>query len=305
MTLDNSFLGNSGGCLYRDVADLIFGVDISMANLECPVFPEGNKEFRFSFNSPPPLFYDLDSFNTVKGYEGRNFSFMATACNHSLDFGMEGIESTVRTLEGENISFNGVNLSESEAYRASILDKHGMKLGVFAYTFGLNAFHPPENRPHAVNCLPLNEGVDAIDFTQIKEQIRFCYDEKVDLIITHLHWGLEHEYYPTPEQIELAHYLAEMGVDLIIGHHPHVIQPVEFYRTKRDENRIVPVYYSLGNLVNAFSAPFLCKSAVANLHLVKGTTADGREQTYIKEAEIRPVFQKVDSENKALLIQNE
>jgi poly-gamma-glutamate synthesis protein (capsule biosynthesis protein) len=77
-----------------------------------------------------------------------------------------------------------------------------------------------------------------------------------------------------PEQVELAHELAERGVDAIIGHHPHVIQPMELYTTKRDKNRMVPIYYSLGNLINAFSAEELCQSAVAKLSLSKGKYND-------------------------------
>jgi poly-gamma-glutamate synthesis protein (capsule biosynthesis protein) len=105
---------------------------------------------------------------------------------------------------------------------------------------------------------------------------------------------MEFELWPRPEQVELAHHLAEMGVDAIIGHHPHVLQPVEYYSTKRDPARVVPIFYSLGNLTNPFSAPFMCRSGVARLDLVKGLLADGSRSTLVARASLVEVDQLAD-----------
>lgn len=298
--INHSYLANSQETLYNEVSDIIFGSDIAMANLECPIYPQAHGKFVFNFKTPPPLYYDITAFNIVKGAEKKQYTFMATACNHSLDFGAEGVDSTIKNLEKAGIAYNGINSSEQNAFKATLIDKGNFCLGIIAYTFGLNAFKPPKNRPNIVNHLALNEGVAANDFNQIIQQIKYCKEKNVDFIIAHLHWGLEHEFYPTPEQLEVAHYLCELGVDAIIGHHPHVIQPMEFYRTRRDPSRVIPIYYSLGNLINAFSAYHLTISAVAKLSLIKVILADGSKQVYVNHAEQIQVQQVIDEKNKCI-----
>lgn len=298
--INHEYLSNSQDELYSEVSDIVFGADISMANLECVVYQNASGEFLFSTRSGPSLYYDIENFNIVKWCGNRKYTFMSAACNHSLDFGAEGADSTIRVLKEENISFNGINEREEDAFSAAIIEKKGFRIGMVAYTFGLNARKPPKERPLIVNRAKLNGKLREIDFTQMEKQINYCQEAKVDFIIAHLHWGMEHEFYPTPEQVEVAHYLSEMGIDAIIGHHPHVVQPVEFYRTKRDSNRVVPIYYSLGNLINSFSAPYLCLSYVAQISLAKGTLPDGTERTYIKHAGQIEVIQIADEEKKTL-----
>jgi poly-gamma-glutamate capsule biosynthesis protein CapA/YwtB (metallophosphatase superfamily) len=298
--INHAYLTQSRDSLYAQVADQVFGADVTMANLECPIVRSAKKEFVFDPNLPPPLYYDVENFSAVKGYQGKKFSFMATACNHSLDFGPEGADGTVKFLNDEGIANSGVNADEKNAFRAAIIEKNGFKLGVVAYTFGLNGYRPTSDRPRIVNLMKLNDGVAANDFSQLNEQIEFCRNEGVDFVIAHLHWGLEHEFYPIPEQIELGHHVAELGVDAIIGHHPHVLQPMEIYRTKRDPRRQVPIYYSLGNLVNYFTAPYLCKSGIAQLRLAKGTLAGETPRVYVASSALSEVVQEVDEEKKQI-----
>jgi poly-gamma-glutamate synthesis protein (capsule biosynthesis protein) len=291
--MHHPFLSRSEGILYRDVADVVFGADLAMANLECPIVARG-REFIFRFDTPPPLSYRRRDFDVAAGHDGRKFDFVATACNHSLDFGVAGADETMRELQTAGIAFNGLNADEHEAFHATILERSGFRIGVLAYTFGLNAYRPPEDRAHIVNTMLLNDGVAANSFTQLQRQLEHCRAEGADLIVAHLHWGFEHEFYPSPEQVELAHHLAELGVGLIVGHHPHVIQPVEYYRTVHDPDRVVPIYYSLGNLVNPFSAAYLCRSGVADIAIARGIRADGKLATYVSRAGLVELDQLVD-----------
>ncbi len=298
--INHDYLKNSKATLYAKVSDLIFGADITMANLECPIVPKANKEFVFSVKAGPPLYYDLENFAVVKGTGDRKYSFMATACNHSLDFGPEGVDSTIQALNAEGIAYSGINRADEDATRATILKKNGYTIGVVAFTFGLNGYKQPKDRPAIVNIHPLNDGPSAQEFSQLKKQIAYCKSQNVDFLIAHLHWGMEHEFYPAPEQQELAHHIAELGVDAIIGHHPHVIQPFEFYRTRRDPLRVVPVFYSLGNLVNYFTAPYLCRSGLAHLTLAKGMLQDGATRVYVKSARMTEVVQEADTVNRQI-----
>ena len=105
-----------------------------------------------------------------------------------------------------------------------------------------------------------------------------------------LHWGLEYEFYPTPQQVEIAHELVEAGADLIISHHTHCIQPFELYKTKRDADRIVPILYGLGNLSANKNAAYVVLSLIAQLEIVQGTIKS-EKKTFIKQLDLTPVFQ--------------
>lgn len=292
--MDHAYLGRSAGFLYDAVADELFGADVSMANLECVLDPNGSASFAIRPPEPPGLRYGSEQFDAVKGHGGRGYAFLAAANNHSLDCGAAGVESTIRTLRDAGIAFHGVNESERDAVDPAIVERNEIRLGVVSHTFGLNARKPPPDRPWLVNRTHVNRDVADVDFRMFERQLRACAERSVDFAIVQLHWGLEHEYYPRPAQLEVAHRLAELGFDLVIGHHPHLVQPVELYRTRRDPDRVVPIYYSLGNLVNPFSHPAFRVGGLARVRLAKGRCADGRVRTYVREATTSRVFQEID-----------
>ncbi len=301
--MDHPYLPHSSDSLYEGVSDLIFGADISMANLECVVYSENSDSFAFNpSKSSPPLYYKRENFDAVKAFRDRKYTFLTAANNHSLDCGEEGVNSTIRTLKTENISFGGMNESKEDSVSATLIEKNGIKLGLICHTFGLNGKKPPQDKPWMINRTHLLKRVEEIDFTQLGRQIEFCRKNQVDLVVAQLHWGLEHEYYPRPEQIELGHHLAEMGFDIIIGHHPHVVQPMECYRTQRDPDRVVPIFYSLGNLITPFSDPRFRESAVAQLKVAKGTCRDGKSRTYVQDAHRVTVFLEMDEKKQKLFI---
>ena len=220
--------------------------------------------------------------------------------NHTLDAGEAGVHSTVERLTTEGIAFNGINETAAQADVATLLHRNGMTVALISHTFGLNGKRPPADKPWLVNRTNLNAEVDAVDFRQFERQIRYARQHQADLVVALLHWGMEHEYYPRPAQLAVAHHLAELGVDVIIGHHPHVVQPMESYRTRRDPARVVPIYYSLGNLITPFSHPAFRLSAVALIRAAKGTCGDGAIRTYVTQADNSPVFQEIDTEARTI-----
>jgi poly-gamma-glutamate capsule biosynthesis protein CapA/YwtB (metallophosphatase superfamily) len=297
--MDHAYLGRSRDTLYAEVADTIFGADVCTANLECVVH-RGSREYVIRTTEAPPLVYGPGSFEAVRGHEDARYTFVSTACNHSLDCGEAGVVQTRRALAEEGIAHHGTNESEPEASCATVVERNGIRLGMIAHTFGLNAKKPPAGKPWMVNRTLLNAGVEGTDFSRIERQIRDCRERRVDAIVGHPHWGFEHEYYPRPEQREVAHHLAELGLDVIIGHHPHVLQPVEHHRTRRDPHRVVPIYYSLGNLVNPFSHEAFRLGGVARVQLSRGTMPDGTTRTYVTHADRAAVFQEIDERSERI-----
>jgi poly-gamma-glutamate synthesis protein (capsule biosynthesis protein) len=230
----------------------------------------------------------------LAGYQGRRYAFLSAACNHSLDFGEEGVRSTADALHSLGITFHGINETADEAGEARLLERKGIAVAVISHTFGLNGWQAPSDRPWIVNRTRLNDAEAHQDYSLIDRQIAHARDAGADFIIAQLHWGMEFEHYPRPAQLDVAHALAEHGIDAIFGHHPHVLQPSEYYRTCRDPDRIVPIFYSLGNLTNPFRDPRLCRSLVARIGLAKGRTADGHIRTYVQRAGADTVVQSID-----------
>lgn len=301
--MNHEYLEGSGDSLYRDVADLVFGADLAMANLECVVTAAPTSNLSLNLRTAGALTFSHAELDVASGTGTRRYDFLATACNHSLDLGPEGVGSTIAALRARGIALHGVNEDDDDARRATIVERNGVRVGLMSFTFGLNARKPPADRPRIVNRARLNARPSDADLSLLRAQLDHCEEAGVDFAIAQLHWGLEFELYPRPEQLEMAHHLAELGVDVVFGHHPHVIQPVEYYRTRRDPDRVVPIFYSLGNLTNPFSAPIFCKSDVARVRIAKGTTSNGAERTYVRDASATTVVQIADEARRQLRLE--
>jgi len=286
-------LENSKDKLYEKVADLIFDKDISYANLESQLTGQDLGAYTFSDKETPPVCCTKEQYDALKSHNGKNYTVIHTACNHTLDMGLEGLETTLEQLEEDNIIDLGTNRKPEEQKKGRIIEKNGIKIGFVSATFGLNGKEIPRDKEYMVNVVKFHHKLPPdkiVDLTLLNDQISFCKEQKCDIIIASLHWGYEYEFFPRQRQVEAAHAIVEAGVDVIISHHAHVIQPIEYYQTQRDPERTAIITYSLGNLTTSFSAPHLVLSAVLNLTIVKGTV-NSKGKTYIEETRLIPVVQ--------------
>ncbi|UCH93820.1 MAG: CapA family protein [Candidatus Aminicenantes bacterium] len=304
-------LENSRDKLYEKVVDLIFDRDISYANLESQLTTRDIGGYTFSEKEAPPLCLSKEQYDVLKGYRGKQFTLMHTACNHTFDVGMEGVETTLAQLEKDHIVDLGTNRNASDQQKGRIIEKNGIKIGFVSATYGLNGKEVPGGKEHMVNMVRFHRGqkgrVDSdrnIDLTLLNNQISYCKDQGCDMVIASIHWGYEYEFFPRQHQVEIAHTLVESGVDVIVSHHAHVVQPVEYYRPRRDPDRTAVIAYSLGNLTTSFSAPHLVLSGVLNLTIVKGSV-NGEEKTFVQDAQLVPVVQRDFIESDLPVIQLE
>ncbi|MFH2000090.1 MAG: CapA family protein [Planctomycetota bacterium] len=287
---------NSKDLVYQGVADKIFDVDVAYANLESTLTKGEVRGLEFDFDKgTPEINMTPDQYQTFIQHQGRHYDIVQLSNNHILDCGEEGITTTRECLDRDKVAHAGTNMSPEEAGRGVILEKNGLKIGYVAFTFSVN-FRPfPEGKDYMVNMVPFHLS-DNPDTAPIVKQINWCREQGCDLVVLALHWGLEFEFYPHPDQLKWAHMFAEAGADIIIGHHPHVAQPMEYYRSKRDNDRIVPIFYSLGNLSPVMSSAFTVLSMIAKLKVARGEKNDVKA-TYVTDVDITPTAMVSTTEN--------
>lgn len=279
--------------LFENVADVLLNVDVSFANLEAPVTERDVKESEFVAGDAPIMGLSLAQFSALVGHRGKYFTALNFANNHAFDMGIEGLETTQKLLTQKGIVDVGTPRHPQEHGRAKILAKEGIKIGFISATYGLNRHDPPVDEAYRIHTAKLMSRSVPTELEILKEQIKDCKKQRCDFIVASIHWGYEFEFFPRYRQVDAAHTLIEEGVDLILGHHPHVIQPVEYYRTKRDPNRIAVIAYSLGGLTfDWYTAPHLVLGLILNMKLSRGLMS-GAIRTYIESILSIPVFQSV------------
>ena len=293
-------LGSSKDILFENVADLLFEQDISYANFESPVTHQPLVKELIGDKGAPIECCSHDQFETLTSHKGKRFTIMNTANNHMFDMGLEGLATTLDAFEEAGIIDIGTNRSREDFDQCKVLTVNGIKLGLVSSTFGLNGHQMPPSEAYRIQTSELLPRDTAPDLTSLKKQIDDSKSQNCDFVLATMHWGFEFEMFPRNRQVEAAHDLVEYGADAIISHHPHVIQPIEYYETKRDPDRVATIAYSLGSLTWGYTAPHIVLSLIQNFTLTKGKIGE-KEATYIEQTEATPVFRSaIESEGKII-----
>lgn len=175
----------------------------------------------------------------AKSLKDIGFNFFLTANNHSADRRSKGIERTVKVLDSLHISHTGtfVDTLEREIYYPYLMLKDGIRIAMLNYTYGTNGI--AVKAPNIVNL---------IDTVQIKKDIADSKRLGAHIVIANMHWGEEYVLKQNKEQTRLANFLVNNGVRIVMGNHPHVVQPVDI---RKEDGKITSIIvYSLGNLIS-------------------------------------------------------
>ncbi len=216
--------------VFKPLRELISSVDFAVANLEVTLAGTPYDGYP-QFSSPD---------NLAAACKDNGIDVLVTANNHSCDRGSKGVIKTVNTLDRLSISHTGTfsNDKHRDSLNLLILSKNGIKVGLLNYTYGTNGM--PFASPSYVNLL---------DSALIKKDIIYAKEKDVDKLIVFVHWGVEYKDLPSQNQKKYNKYFKELGVDVVIGSHPHVIQPM-IYEKDSLNNREFLTVYSLGNFVS-------------------------------------------------------
>ncbi len=233
------------GWLYAEVADLLSAPDLTFANLETPIAPAADRGTRsYVFNAPPAA---------ARALRAAGVDLVAVANNHAFDQGRAGFLETLRRLDEAGLAWVGAGEPPAEA-GPRVLEVRGLRLAFLAWS---RFFNDDGNA-----CAPPGPCLRAalLDPERAVAAVRQAA-ASADAVVVSVHWGDEYASQPRPADVELAHRLADAGALVVLGHHPHVLQPLEIHQ--RADGRLAVIAYSLGNFVSNQSR-----------HYVAGVTPD-------------------------------
>lgn len=220
---------------FKNITKYIQNADIAVGNLETTFAGKSRGYSGYpTFNTPEAL---------GKNLKDLGIDVLSTANNHCMDKGYSGLESTLNFLDEFGISHTGTSRSKDEQNTILIKDVNGIKIAFLSFTYGTNGITIPSDKKYAVNL---------IDKDLIKEQIKLAKEQNVDLICVSMHWGIEYKLKQNKTQEDLADFLFENGADIILGSHPHVLEPMEKRTITLNDGSTKDgfVIYSLGNFMS-------------------------------------------------------
>lgn len=230
---DNGKGGYDFNPIFKTIKPLIEKADLAIVNQETIL---GGKELKVTgyptFNGP----YELGDALVNAG-----FDVVLHSNNHALDRGKQGIYNCLNFWKKyPKIKTVGINTSEAQKKKLCIYEKNGIKVAILNYTYGTNGIPLPKDMPYAVNYLNKKEVISDIKRAE----------KEADFTIVCPHWGTEYLRGISDYQKAWSQIFAENGVDLVLGCHPHVIEPIKYVTDKKTGHKML-VYYSVGNFVNS------------------------------------------------------
>ena len=252
---------------FAEIEPFVSTADYAVVNLETPVGPGRHSGY--------PCFYAPTEYLDALAAAG--FDLFLTANNHTLDRGAGGLRSTVDELDARSLDHLGTySTSEARAEALPLIKNiNGFRIGFLNYTYGTNGISP---RDGVV--------VDYIDRNVIKADIENARAAGAELICVCVHWGDEYKLLPNASQRSLAEFLEALGTDMIIGAHPHVIQPMELRVNRYHPEKNILLVYSLGNFISNMKTPDTRGGAMAHVKLFRGED----KIPVIKSADYRLLF---------------
>ena len=265
--------------VFDDISLYTKTADICVGNLETTFAGEdvGYSSYP-TFNTPDSLAYELKDIGV---------DVLSTAGNHALDKGFNGLSRTIDVLNDADISHLGTYKTKEEQDKTLIKYVKGIKIAFVNFAYGTNGIPIPSDKPYCVNL---------IDENLMKEQIDMAKQEDPDIIIACMHWGTEYKTTPNSTQEQLADFLFKNGVDIILGTHPHVLEPMEKRTVTLDDGTTKDgfVIYSLGNFIADQNAEYTRDSIILNIDITKH--ADGK--ITIDNYEYVPIYMYKDTSKK-------
>lgn len=231
---------------FEIIAPYLEDADIAVGDLETSQAGPDLSFWGYTGYTGYPLFNAPQELSKALAEAG--FDAFTIANNHTLDRGYEGLMETLSHVRGLGVKTFGAYKSPEERNNPLIIERDGLEIAFIGYTYGLNGIPVPEGHEYCVNLAP-----DFNDITPLIEDIETARANGADLVAVFPHWGEMYVSEPQPQRLrEVASEMAEAGADLIMGSHPHTIQPIEWFFNEDEDGqeRATLAVYSFGNFIS-------------------------------------------------------
>ena len=229
---------------FKATAAILHSADVSIANLEAPFTLSGDPfEKKFNFKVDPKF---------AIGLKSGGIDVVTLANNHIMDFGEEGLISTIKTLDSLGLKHSGAGMNAGQAHRPVVVGVKDLRIAFFGYSMTFpTEFYASED----------SSGTAYPEEAVIIKNLQ-AWRDSVDFIVTSFHWSAEKLETPKEYQKYFAHLAIDYGADLVLGHHPHVLQGIEIYK-----NRLIA--YSLGNFAFGSYSEYALDSIILKVYLTE------------------------------------
>ncbi len=256
--------------VYTEVKTFLSESDFTVGNLETVVAGKNKGYSGYPyFNAPDDFIYAL---------KDAGFDLLITANNHALDQGWDGVKRTIEIINDNQLYQTGTFVSKEDRDSVRIFEINSIKIAFLAYSENTNGLPIPKGKDFAINL---------IDEELMKNDIVKAREKNVDVVLVHLHFGQEYLREPDDYQKQIVNKIIEYGADIIIGGHPHVIQPVNFFKTNNAKLDSGFVAYSLGNFVSNQRWRYSDAGLILNIQISKNILSDS---IYIREVNYLPTW---------------
>jgi poly-gamma-glutamate capsule biosynthesis protein CapA/YwtB (metallophosphatase superfamily) len=257
---------------YVHVKGLVKQADVAFVNQETMM---AGAKYRYTsypcFNTPQQLMQNLID---------TGFNVFNMSNNHAMDKGEQAAIDYMHFIKSfSNITHVGMYETEKESEQPAIFEKNGVKIAFLAYTYGTNGIPLPKDMPFLVEYID-KDRITA-DVLRAKQQ--------ADCVIVSMHWGIEYQHTINDQQKDIAKLLASLNVDVVLGMHPHVVEPVEWLSGANGHKTLV--FYSLGNFISYQTVPDCLLGAMASYDIIKSTD----NAISIENVKITPLVTHYDS----------
>ncbi|RVU53909.1 CapA family protein [Anaerosphaera multitolerans] len=256
---------------YEKMRDQIEASDIVVGNFETTVNPNWKLSGHPMFNTP------IEALEYLKS---AGFDILSTANNHCLDTSIEGVETTIEAIESVGLqNFGTYNNGERKLLT---VEENGIKVGFLAYTESFNGLDYGIEEEKLYMLSPMDESLITSEIEELKSQ-------GTDFIVIYPHWGVEYRTVPSDYQRQMNEFFLNAGADVVLGSHPHVLQPVE-YREIDGENKFS--IYSMGNSISNQRKPWLLEKGVEFGSFVELTVEKNMREnkTALKSVDVMPTY---------------
>ncbi len=221
---------------FEAVKEDLSAADLTIGNLETTISTNGKYSGYPRFSSPESLLTALKNVG---------FDVITTSNNHSYDKGYAGVEKTIEALEDTGLAHTGTFRSKEEYNAPLIVEANGMKVAVLAYTYGVNS-------KSGVSASEDRYAIKQINMDTVEKDIKAAREGDADVVIVSVHWGTEYDRSPNDDAEQQAEKMLTMGADLVVGSHPHVMQPIRRVSVTRDDGTKYEgiVAFSMGNFIS-------------------------------------------------------